>query len=236
MSSVVVVYFAAARELVGHAQDEVPMTPARQTAGDVLRAVGARHARLAPLLHRMRVAVNGEFASLETPVSAGDELAVLPPVAGGSPGRSDGPDQTPPLCEVTSQPLTAESAIAAVGHPGAGGIDVFIGVVRDHAEGKSVGRLDYEAHPTLAVVEMRRVLEEVARSHPGTVLAAQHRVGSLQVGDVAVVVAASAPHREAAFAACRAAIDTLKDRVPIWKKEWAADGTAHWVNLESDPR
>ena len=83
---------------------------------------------------------------------------------------------------------------------------------------------------------MRRVLEQLMREHDGTRLAAVHRVGELAVGDVAVIVAASSPHRAAAFAACREAIDRIKESVPIWKKEWAPDGSSLWINLESDER
>jgi molybdopterin synthase catalytic subunit len=108
---------------------------------------------------------------------------------------------------------------------------VFLGVVRDHAEQGAVSRLDYEAHNSLAHKEMLRILLAISGEYPGTRLSVQHRVGSLQIGDLAVVVAASAAHRAEAFAACRAAIDRIKESVPIWKKEWAPDGSALWVNL-----
>ncbi len=104
-------------------------------------------------------------------------------------------------------------------HSGAGGICIFHGVVRDHADGKPVERLDYEAHESLAEKEMKRVLEGVVAEHAGVRIAAVHRVGRLDVGDAAVCVAASAPHRDAAFAACRKAIDRIKETVPLWKKE-----------------
>ncbi len=109
---------------------------------------------------------------------------------------------------------------------------IFTGIVRDHADGQAVARLDYEAHPEMATKEMRRVLEGIATEIPSVRFAATHRVGKLEVGDLAVVVAASAPHRAEAFAACRLAIDRIKETVPIWKKEWGPDGEAHWVNLE----
>lgn len=93
-------------------------------------------------------------------------------------------------------------------------------------------RLDYEAHERMAEKEMQRVLDSVVSEHAGVRLAAVHRVGSLRVGDVAVCVAASAPHRNEAFVACRKAIDRIKESVPLWKKEWGPDGEAYWVNLE----
>ena len=110
---------------------------------------------------------------------------------------------------------------------------MFQGVVRDHADGKPVARLDYEAHESLAEKEIQRVLLKVAEEHPGVRIAAAHRVGQLAVGDIAVCVAVSGAHRDEAFAACRSAIDRIKETVPIWKKEWGPGGEAHWVNLES---
>jgi molybdopterin synthase catalytic subunit len=172
----------------------------------------------------MRLAVNDDLHVQLDRVEAGDEISVLPPVAGGS--------ANPAHCCLQETPLSVDAAIEAVKHPGAGGIAVFLGVVRDHAEQGAVSRLDYEAHTSLAHKEMLRILLAIAAELPGTRLSVQHRVGSLQIGDLAVVVAASAAHRAQAFAACRAAIDRIKESVPIWKKEWAPDGSALWVNLE----
>jgi len=116
-------------------------------------------------------------------------------------------------------------------HPGAGGVALFVGTVRDHADGKPVARLDYEAHPELAEKDAIRVLAKITEEMPGVRLAMTHRVGKLLVGDLAVVVAASSAHRADAFEACRLVIDRVKETVPIWKKEWGPDGEAHWVNL-----
>jgi molybdopterin synthase catalytic subunit len=203
--------------------ERVPLAAARVTAAELLELIGARHARLRPLLHRMRLAINGEFAAAADVIAAGDEVSVLPPMAGGA-GCA--------LCGLRSAPLSVDEVIGAVRGPDAGAISLFIGTVRDHANGKPVARLDYEAHPELAERELRRVLDEIAAAQLGVRLAALHRVGELAVGDVAVVVAASAPHRAEAIAACSEAIERIKARVPIWKKEWAADGDGHWVNLE----
>jgi molybdopterin synthase catalytic subunit len=224
-ADVQVLYFAAARELCGAAREAITLDGERTTVRALLETIARRHAPIAPLIHRMRVAVNGELVQLDHAVAAGDEVSVLPPVAGGSSG-------TVVLCALSSSPLSVDAVLAAVRHAQAGGIALFIGTVRDHADGKPVARLDYEAHPELAAREMERVLEEVARVSPHVRLAALHRTGELVVGDLAVIVAASAPHRAEAFAACRDAIERIKERVPIWKKEWAPDGSAHWVNLE----
>lgn len=219
-------YFAAARDLAGCAEERLPLADAR-TARDVLARIFAQHPALAPHASKLRVACNGELCELDAPVAPDDELVLLPPVAGGAP--SEPRVRRAELCE---GPLSLDLCVRDVSHPGAGGVVTFLGVVRDHAEGAPVARLDYEAWRERAAPVLRAVLEEVAAAHPGARLAAQHRVGSLAVGDAAVVVAASAPHRAEAFAACRAAIDTLKERVPIWKREWSPSGDSSWVGWE----
>ena len=218
---VTVHYYAAARELAGSAQERVPLSAARVSLAELRSVLAERHPRLAPFLARMRLAVNDELHAEVEHVAAGDEVAVLPPVAGGSAVS----------CEIRETPLSLDAALAGVQHAGAGGIVLFLGVVRDHAEQGDVSRLDYEAHTALAQREMERICRELTEAQPGTRLHVQHRVGSLAVGDLAVVVAASAAHRAEAFSVCRAAIDRIKQSVPIWKKEWAPDGSALWVNL-----
>lgn len=213
-------YFAAARELSG-CSEETLSVPDGSTAGGAFEAVCAHRPALAGFAQRMALALNDEMCSPDVPVRDGDRLAILPPVAGGAPRR----------CSVQDTPLSVDAALACVTHPGAGGINVFIGIVRDHADGQDVSRLDYEAHEAMAEKEMARVLDDVEKEMPGVRLCAQHRTGQLAIGDAAVVIAASAPHRAEAFAACRAAIDRIKERVPIWKKEWGPAGEAHWVNL-----
>lgn len=218
-------YFAAARELVGQSEEQVELEVPLE-APRMLAMLAERHPRLRGYAERMRIAVNGELVGRDARVNDGDEVDVLPPVAGGA------PEDRVPLVAVRSEPLSLDECMQAVAHPGAGGIALFTGVVRDHAEGKPVERLDYEAHPTLAIEEMRRVLRDVASEMEQVRLAAAHRVGELHVGDMAIVIAASAPHRAEAFEACRAAIDRIKETVPIWKKEWEPGGEASWVNLE----
>lgn len=235
--SVQVRYFAAARDLAGCADEQIALDAGEQSAASVLTRVAALHPALAPHLPRLRVALNGEFAELSARVVAGDELVLMPPVAGGAPEPGEGapsertPAQRVVRAEILDVPLSFEQCVRDVSHPGAGGVVSFLGLVRDHADGASVVRLDYEAYVELATVELRRVLERVAAQHNVAWLSAQHRVGQLLVGDIAVVVVASAPHRGEAFEACRAAIDRLKETVPIWKKEWAPDGGGTWVNF-----
>ena len=132
------------------------------------------------------------------------------------------------LLDVRDAPLDVAEVITAVAHPAAGGLNVFVGAVRDHDHGQGVVRLEYTAHPT-AMERLAEVAAEVAAEFEVIALAAVHRVGILEVGDLAVVSAVSAGHRDQAFAASRALIDRLKERVPIWKHQTFTDGTEEWV-------
>ncbi|MBD0707483.1 MULTISPECIES: molybdenum cofactor biosynthesis protein MoaE [unclassified Streptomyces] len=132
------------------------------------------------------------------------------------------------LLAIRETPLSVDEVFRAVGDDAAGGTTLFVGTVRDHDGGAGVDALGYSCHPT-AEAELRRVAEKVVADHPVRALAAVHRVGELRVGDIAVVVAVSCPHRAEAFAACRKLIDDLKHEVPIWKHQTFSDGTEEWV-------
>jgi molybdopterin synthase catalytic subunit len=216
-------YYAAARELAGCERSTFEFAPPSVPQTDLRKAITARFPSLGPFVERMRLAVNGDFVDPSEVLRDGDRVDVMPPVAGGSPVV---------LCRISDQEISLDEVRKAVERPGAGGICIFLGVVRDHAGGQAVSRLDYEAHESLADKQMRLVLQGVAAEHTDVWIAAAHRVGRLGVGDVAVCVAVSAAHREDAFTACRKAIDRIKETVPLWKKEWGSDGEAHWVNLE----
>jgi molybdopterin synthase catalytic subunit len=133
---------------------------------------------------------------------------------------------------VLETPLSIDEVLRQVQAPDVGGIALFIGTVRDHNAGQPVTLLEYQAYGSMAEREMQAIAQEIAGELPGTVLSAQHRAGALHVGDVAVVCAAGAPHRDAAFQACRALIDRIKERVPIWKREHGPDGP-YWIGWES---
>jgi molybdopterin synthase catalytic subunit len=132
------------------------------------------------------------------------------------------------LLALRDVPLDVQEVLRAVEDPGAGGVVSFTGLVRDTDAGKGVAELEYVAHPD-AELALRRVAEAVAADLPVCGLAAVHRTGLLRVGDVAVVVAASAPHRGEAFEAARRLIDDLKQTVPVWKRQVFTDGTQEWV-------
>ena len=134
------------------------------------------------------------------------------------------------LVALSDAPLSVDEVLDAVRHPTCGGVAVFLGVVRDHDHGDVVTALDYEAHPS-ALDAMRATCAAVAAGSGAVRLAAVHRTGALRVGDLAVVVAAAAPHRGQAFDACRELIDTLKARTPIWKHQSLGDGSTEWVGM-----
>jgi molybdopterin synthase catalytic subunit len=133
------------------------------------------------------------------------------------------------MAEFRSEPLSVDEVHAAVADPAAGAIALFIGTVRDHDHGRAVAELSYSAHPSGAE-QLRLVAEKVAARFPVRALAAVHRTGDLDIGDLAVVVAAASDHRDEAFAACRALIEDLKQTVPVWKKQLFAEGESEWVN------
>jgi molybdopterin converting factor subunit 1 len=206
--------FGAAAERAGRRQVEVgPATSVRE----LVNALGEQIPQLRDLLARCMVAVNREYAALDTAIHEGDEVAIIPPVSGGGP------------FSVGAEPLTAEPLIAAVTHPDAGAVVVFYGKVRASTGDWRTAELWYEAYPEMAVAEMERIGAEMAARWPGVRLAAAHRVGRLLPGEDAVIVAASAPHRGEAFAAGAAAMDAIKTSVPIWKKEISPDGRSFWV-------
>jgi molybdopterin synthase catalytic subunit len=130
---------------------------------------------------------------------------------------------------LTESPLDVAPLVARVSSPERGGIACFLGVVRNHHAGREVDRLEYSAYGPMAEAECARIVAE-AESRWGAAVALAHRIGQLAIGDAAVAVAAAAPHRDAAFAACRYVIEEVKRRVPIWKREYYADGSVAWVD------
>ena len=214
---VTVKLFGAVREAVGEKEVCVELPDGSRVAD--LRALLARdHGVFDELGDRLAASVAFEVRPHDTVLADGDEVAFLPPVSGGA-----------DACWLTDQPLDVEDAVQRVSGPGMGGIVTFVGAVRDHARGRQIQHLEYEAYPEMAEREMQKIVDAAAERWPGTAVSIGHRAGHLEIGDVAVVVAAASPHRAEAFEACRFAIDTLKETVPIWKKEVATDGE-YWVD------
>jgi molybdopterin synthase catalytic subunit len=132
---------------------------------------------------------------------------------------------------IRAEAIGLDEVVREVSHAGAGAVATFVGLVRDHNDGRAVTLLEYEAYGSMAEAELSRIEDDLARELPGVRLAALHRTGALRVGDVAVVCAASAPHRGEAFRACRELIDRIKARLPVWKREHGPDGP-YWVGWQ----
>jgi molybdopterin synthase catalytic subunit len=133
-----------------------------------------------------------------------------------------------PLIQITREPLDREALLAAVAAPEVGGIVIFEGVVRNHARGKQIRYLEYDAYPEMAEQQIRLIVEEARRRWGAERVAVAHRLGRVEIGEASVIIVVATPHRAEAFEACRYIIDTLKTTVPIWKKEVSLDGEA-WV-------
>lgn len=212
--------FGSLRESVGESRLEVELADGATVA--ILRAWLAERSEIVEKLgDRLAASINMEVADPDDVLEDGDEVAFLPPVAGG--------DGTAKRCTISEEDLDEEEVAARVEGPDAGGVVSFIGRVRNHARGHSIEHLEYEAYPAMAEREMEKIVDAAAEKWPGTRVAIAHRVGRLAIGDAAVVVVAASAHRGEAFDACRFAIDTLKVTVPIWKREVATDG-AYWVD------
>ena len=225
MPTVTVRYFAMAREAVGRAQDEMEFNEG-VTAGDVLDAVVHGNPALAGGRRSLMLMVNQVYADPATVLVDGDEVALIPPVSGGSAAY---------LIRVTDQPLDARETEAAVADPSCGAVLTFTGQVRDNARGQAVTELAYEAYAEAAERMMTGIAEEITERWGIERVAIVHRVGVLGPGEASVVISVASPHRPEAFDACRHAIERLKEVVPIWKKEHYRDGSS-WIGSEAEYR
>jgi MoaE-MoaD fusion protein len=212
--------FGSLRDAIGESTREVELESGARVL-DLRAWLAARSVLVDKLGGRLAASVNLEIAEPERVLRDGDEVAFLPPVAGG--------DGTLKRCTIAERALDEAEVARRVEGPDAGGVVTFVGRVREHARGHVIEHLVYEAYPEMAEREMEKIADEAAERWPGTRVAIAHRVGRLEIGDAAVVVVAASAHRDEAFLACRFAIDTLKLRVPIWKREVATDG-AYWVD------
>jgi MoaE-MoaD fusion protein len=224
--------FARYREAAGRDRVELDL-PEGGTVEAAWEAVTSRFPSLSAYRPFTLFAVGNDYVGPERPLRSGEELCLFPPVSGGSSG-------TPPSIptddrvDLVTEPLSEGALVAAVEDPGAGAVVLFSGVVRDQTGGRRVKFLEYEAHAPMALAKMREIAAAARQRHPGIRrLAIVHRVGRLEIGESSVLIAVSTAHRGEGFDACRFAIDTLKETVPIWKKEYFEDGEV-WVGLQSE--
>lgn len=211
--------------------------PAGSTVGDLLAICRKRSPQDGGLWSSIAVAVNEEYASQAQVLAEGDEVALLPPVSGGAPAAKAGAKATPKRAIAGRIALVEERIdVAALaeslkrGEDGA--VAVFDGIVRNNSRGRKTRHLFYEAYETMALGQMKQLAAKALSDFPVRDVAMVHRLGRLEIGETSVAIAVASAHRAAAFDACRWLIDTLKQSVPIWKKEFFEDG-AVWA--QGDP-
>lgn len=230
-----IVAFASAADAIGSGELSVEM-PAGSTLADLKEHLESRFPELARHWPRLAVAVNGELARAETELSPGVEVALLPPVSGGSGlggtglggGRATGASVIVPRAALVEEPLDVGAAVARVRNPASGAVLVFLGTVRDSHRGREVSKLTYTAYPSMAKDRLRRIVDELQAGSERLRVAIHHRLGEVPAGEPSVVIAVSSPHREEAYEASRQALERLKTEVPIWKREHYADGETEW--------
>jgi molybdopterin converting factor subunit 1 len=210
---VVVKLFAALRERAGTGERRLELDDGA-TAGDVWGAL-----ELGDEPRGVLYAVNKEYAEPDRPLADGDEVALIPPVSGGA-------------CRLSEAPLDLNAAVAEVADERAGAIATFVGTTRVESRGRTVLHLEYEAYEGMAEQVMEQLAASLSERYSLCGIAIHHRVGRVGIGEQSVVIAVSAPHRHDALAACRDAIDTLKETVPLWKKEVYEDGE-QWIGRGS---
>jgi MoaE-MoaD fusion protein len=210
---VVVRLFAGLRERAGTGEQQVELAEGA-TAADAWASLADR---LGERPDGLVLAVNRRYAAEDTPLADGDEVALIPPVSGGSPVR------------LTPDPIDLTAVAAEVADERAGAIATFSGTTRMESRGRSVRHLDYEAYAGMAEEVMADLVESLKAKYELCDVAIVHRTGRVGIGETSVAIAVSAPHRGDALAACTEAIDTLKQNVPLWKKESYEEGESHWV-------
>jgi molybdopterin synthase catalytic subunit/molybdopterin converting factor small subunit len=199
--------FAGLRERAGWSQRELEDVA---RVADVWPALGLGD-EPAGLLY----AVNKEYAAQDRALADGDEVALIPPVSGGS-------------FRLSEEPLSLDAVVGEVRSDEAGAIATFVGTTRVNSRGRTVERLEYEAYAGMAENVMAEIADDLKQRYDVCEIAIHHRTGTVEIGDASVVIAVSAPHRQDALAACRDAIDTLKENVPLWKKE-IYEGGEEWI-------
>lgn len=210
------VYLGGSRLSTG-LRDETLELPANSFLRDAVALVLKRYPDLEPHMGQVRWARNSQFSQPDQALEDGDEVALVPPVCGGAP--------TVRIGEAALDPGEVQSWVTT---PAMGACVLFVGTVRNHNHGHAVHSLRYEAYEPMATSELMRVVEDTEAAHRGVRVGIAHRVGGLPVGEISVVIAAAAPHRDAAFVACRDALERLKADVPIYKEELRTDGTS-WL-------
>lgn len=217
---VLVRYFAAHRDFTGRGQEQVELAD-DATVGILWGLLTARYPRLGDFTGSLLYAVNEEFSQPSTVLHDGDEVAFIPPVSGGT-----------PAFHVTATPLDPAALAAPFALADMGAVVTFSGIVRNNFAGRATAFLEYEAFAPMAEKVLRQLADEARVRWQTGPIAIHHRVGRLEIGEMAVVIVVAAAHRHEAFAAAEWLMDQIKAVAPIWKKEHWADGTSEWIGDE----
>lgn len=218
-----VVYFGILREIAGHSREAVDLGE-NASAEELFSRLCGAHPEMQRFAGSIALAVNLEYAERSRQLHEGDEVALIPPVSGGNAGR----------CKIVREAIRTQEISDSLRAPEDGAMLVFEGVVRNHTRGRRTLYLDYEAYEAMALKEMEVLAEEALRQFKIRDIRIVHRVGRIEIGETSVAIVVASAHRAAAYEASRFAIDTLKKKVPIWKKEYFEDG-ATWADGEPFP-
>ena len=219
-----VLFFGLLKEITGTPSEAIELAGS-PTAGDLLERYAARFPKLGAMRASLVLARNREFTALSAALADGDEVAFLPPVSGGVDDD---------VVEVVRTPIDPRALAARLLRGEDGAVVIFEGVTRNHSKGRATRYLDYEAYEPMALEQMRAIVAEVKQRWPVDRVGIIHRLGRLEIGETSVAIVVTSAHRKPAFEACHYAIDRLKKIVPIWKKEYFADGEV-WVEGDWDP-
>jgi MoaE-MoaD fusion protein len=223
-----VLFFGMLKDLAGKSSDTLELREGA-TVKDLLTHCATGTPRLKDSLASLAVAVNQQYAGTQTVLKSDDEVALLPPVSGGS-----GKHQRTRRASIVREPIDTPQAVAGIKRGEDGAAVVFEGVVRNSTRGRKTLYLDYEAYEEMALQQMESLAEQALTQFQIRDVAVVHRLGRLEIGETSVLIVVASAHRAAAFDACRWLIDTLKRTVPIWKKEYFEDG-AVWADGEPFP-
>jgi molybdopterin converting factor subunit 1 len=223
-----VLYFGVLKDVLSSTGEGVEL-PEGATVAQLVEQLrkGASH----PVWSALAVAVNREYAAASAVLHDGDEVALLPPVSGGT---DDDARLPVALVKLIREPIDRDALVASLKQPGDGAVVVFDGIVRDNTRGRKTLYLDYEAYEEMALAEMQKLADDAAGRFAIDGVGVVHRLGRLEIGESSIVIVVASAHRAAAFDACRWLIETLKRTVPVWKKEHFADG-AVWTDGEPFP-
>lgn len=218
-----VLYFAYCRDMMGREREFLQLR-ADARVSDVLAHCVSMQPAMANLARNLLVAVNQEYARPDQRLAEGDEVAIFPPVSGGSESVEAEQDHY----EIVRHSIPAQEIIAKMKRPEDGAVVTFDGIIRNNSRGKQTRSVEYQAYEPMALKHIRKIGERIKLMWEIDSVAIIHRLGRLEIGDSSVLIVVTATHRRPAFEACQYAIDLLKKTVPIWKKECYEDGEV-WI-------